>query len=366
MKKRAKRRLDFERGEQLKKSGKSVDSKLKELVEQYEALNDTLKKELPKLSELTVKIGNISMGNFVNLQADWYGMWKDKVKVVLQDVHQTPEIPDIVSAFKRDYQFAQDAMSLIGIANPAHKGRGSHSKSASIDDSSSMTKVKTRPAELSLRSRGPSVTDDGPPSLPTPDFTGRNSEHLSLSPVSMSVPSPHQYYYRDYYSGFSNNGYRSGGGVSPMGLDSSPSPRTHPPPSMATQQRPTTGRSMESGGVPRQSAESSVTRWRDSNITTHNTSYAAPEPPRRFSGLFHSALPMPDEAEESQRSSRASSRERAPANSGYNILWLAASLFEFNIETTKHEAGYPYLIYQAGEVSNEPTIRNRSLDPSMC
>jgi len=32
------------------------------------------------------------------------------------------------------------------------------------------------------------------------------------------------------------------------------------------------------------------------------------------------------------------------------VLWLAASLFEFNIETTKHEAGYPYLTYQAGEI----------------
>lgn len=34
----------------------------------------------------------------------------------------------------------------------------------------------------------------------------------------------------------------------------------------------------------------------------------------------------------------------------YNVLWLAASMFEFNIATTKHEAGYPYLVYQAGEV----------------
>lgn len=347
MKKRAKRRLDFERAEQLKKGGKTVDPKLKELVEQYEALNDTLKKELPKLSELTVKIGNISMGNFVNLQTEWYGMWKDKVKVVLQDAHEMPEVPDIVSAFKRDYQFAQDAMSLIGIINPAHKGRASHSKSGSIDDGNSAAKVKARPAELSLRSRGPSVTDDGPPSLPTPDFTGRNSEQLSLSPVSMNMPSPHQYYYRDYYTGFSSTGYRSGGGVSPMGADSNSSPRTH----ASGQQRPTTGRSMDSGGVQRQSAEASVARWRDSTSMAHNANYGTAEPPRRFSGLFHSALPMPDEAEESQRSSRASSRERAPANSGYNVLWLAASLFEFNIETTKHEAGYPYLVYQAGEVS---------------
>ncbi|KAF4448823.1 ankyrin repeat protein [Fusarium austroafricanum] len=35
---------------------------------------------------------------------------------------------------------------------------------------------------------------------------------------------------------------------------------------------------------------------------------------------------------------------------GYNTLWLAASLFEFNIVTTKMEGGYPYLVYQEGEI----------------
>ena len=45
--------------EQLKRSGKSVDTRLQELVEHYEALNDTLKKELPQLSALTEKVGNI-------------------------------------------------------------------------------------------------------------------------------------------------------------------------------------------------------------------------------------------------------------------------------------------------------------------
>ena len=61
-------------------------------------------------------------------------------------------------------------------------------------------------------------------------------------------------------------------------------------------------------------------------------------------------MPLTDGPEESQRSSRASSRDRN-TSSGYNVLYLAASLFEFNISATKSEAGYPYLTYQAGEVS---------------
>ncbi|KAJ3553721.1 hypothetical protein NPX13_g10815 [Xylaria arbuscula] len=45
----------------------------------------------------------------------------------------------------------------------------------------------------------------------------------------------------------------------------------------------------------------------------------------------------------------SAARERQPIN-GYRVLWIAASLFEFNLNTTKSEAGYPYLTYQAGEI----------------
>lgn len=49
--------------------------------------------------------------------------------------------------------------------------------------------------------------------------------------------------------------------------------------------------------------------------------------------------------------------ESGPSNPKRNILWTAASLFEFNIETTKLEAGYPYLVYVAGEVCPEQGMR---------
>jgi dynamin-binding protein len=128
--------------------------------------------------------------------------------------------------------------------------------------------------------------------------------------------------------------------------------------------RPSTGRSYDSPSLPRQSSESTTMLHRRDSNSTFNSSYpggpsatsASSEQQRRLSGLFNSALPMPEGPDESARSSRASSRDRG-GNSGYNVLWLAASLFEFNIETTKHEAGYPYLTYQAGEVSDPFSLR---------
>ncbi|KAI1333348.1 hypothetical protein F5Y16DRAFT_393745 [Xylariaceae sp. FL0255] len=331
MKKRSKRRVDYEKFILLQKGGKKIDKQLCEFVEQYEALNEALKKELPKLSSLTEKVGNICLGNFVNIQAQWYSIWKEKVKVVLENPN-VPEISDIVSAFYGDYNFLDDQMSTIGIINPASRGRPSHSNS--VDEASG--RLRLRPAELSPRHRGLSLNSELAPSLPTPDFMNRHSGQFAISPTALTMSNPNQFY-RDYYNGAS---------ASPRAPDLS-SARSLTAPSL----RPSTGQSHDSGGVSRPSVDSgSQSRPYSNSVqpSSHQTSDN-----HRYSGLFQSALPLSDLYERpprpSQVSSRASSRERQPVN-GYNVLWLAASLFEFNIETTKHEAGYPYLTYHAGEI----------------
>lgn len=357
MKKRQKRRLDFERMEQLRRAGKTGDARLIEQVEQYEALNDTLKKELPKLSALTERMGNICLGNFVNIQAKWYGIWKEKMKTVLVDCPDMPEIQDIVETFERDFPYVREQVASIGIVQPTPKGRASQSTAASNDDMSSRIR-SPRPSDVdTVRSRQLSLHDDAAPSLPTPDFLKRNSGSLSMSPTGPkpNLPSPHQYYYRDYYAGLTN---QTSSSTSTGTLDMTAASTRSFAGTGATSTRPSTGRSFDSGGVPRPSVESNYRR--DSN-TTYNSAYHPPQDHRRFSGLFHSALPMPDGPEDSRRSSRASSQERVQQHDTYNVLWLAASLFEFNIATTKHEAGYPYLIYQAGEVSSLHTHSMTSL-----
>ncbi|RYC63706.1 hypothetical protein CHU98_g2497 [Xylaria longipes] len=337
MKKRSKRRVDYEKYLQLQKSGKKIDKQLSELVEQYEALNEALKKELPKLSALTEKVGNICLGNFVNIQTQWFSIWKEKVKVVLEET-QVPEVSAIVSAFFQDYKFQDEQINTIGIINPASKGRPSHS--TSVDEASS--RYRLRPAEPSPRHRGLSLNSDIAPSLPTPDFLKRHSGQFAASPSIGSVSSPNQSY-RDYYNG-ANGHIRPPD--SPKALDFSSVSR-----SLATPVRPGTGQSHDSSGPVRQSVESSSQSRHYAN-SAQSSPYQTPDN-HRFSGIFQSALPMSDTQESYLRrsgvSSRASSRERKPIN-GYNVLWLAASLFEFNIQTTKHEAGYPYLTYQAGEI----------------
>lgn len=340
MKKRSKRRLDYERADQQRRSGKTLEPKLRELVEQYDALNDALIAELPKLSAMTEKVGKICLGNFVNIQARWYKMWTEKLKTVLSDGPDVPTIDDIVAIFNRDYPYAAEQLDSIGILNPDLQIRSSQS-----------TEYRQRFSEIERRGRGSSVNDESVPTLPTPDFGKRSSAGITLSPSAGSSSSnvaaatnPHQYYYRDFYAGIQGHGTSS---ASPKSGDMGGSSRSHTG-TGHTSTRPSTGKSFDSGAMQRQSSDMASVQRSDSN-TTYTSSHAQQENVR-FSNLFHSALPLPDGVEETQRSSRASSRERGRGSDGYNILWLAASLFEFNIETTKHEAGYPYLTYQAGEV----------------
>ncbi|KAI1813579.1 hypothetical protein GGS20DRAFT_470891 [Poronia punctata] len=341
MKKRSKRRVDYDKYVQLQKGGKKIDKQLTELVEQYEALNEALKKELPKLSALTEKVGNICLGNFVNIQAQWFSIWKEKIKVVLED-QDVPELSNIVSTFHRDYKLQDEQISTIGIVNPAAKGRPS--QSTSVDEAAA--RFRLRPTEPSPRLRGLSLNSDVAPTLPAPDFMKRHSGQFAVSPSLSSLSSPNQFY-RDYYTGVNGQARSSD---SPKATDASATPRSM----AATPARPSTGQSHESSGIVRQSLDSSLQSRENKSYSNsaQPSPYQLPEH-HRFSGLFQSALPMSDAHERPPRpshvSSRGSSRERQPIN-GYNVLWLAASLFEFNIQTTKHEAGYPYLTYQAGEI----------------
>lgn len=352
MKKRGKRRLDYEKSVQVKKSGKKMDKQLTELVEHYDALNDTLLKELPKLSALTEKVGNICLDNMINIQVKWWYIWREKIQGVAA-MTEVPKLADVVTNFQRDFKDEEEQVMALGILNQTLKPRPSFS---TMDDSvstmsrmdstiSNVSRIKSRPSDPGTpRLRASSITSDQPPLLPTPDFGKATATPYPMSPpVAQAGANSTSYFYRDYYSGINSRGP-----ASPASSDFSSAPRSVAP----VVARPSTGRSFDSQGMlTRPSIDSATISHlrRESNATT--------SPPlsgtegQRNSGLFQSALPLTETPEEPHRdrSSRGSSRERHTTK-GYNVLWLAASLFEFNIETTKHEAGYPYLTYTAGEV----------------
>ncbi|KAG9231546.1 RhoGEF protein-like protein [Amylocarpus encephaloides] len=340
MKKRAKRRIDYEKLTASRGSGTKLNEKDTEKIEQYKALNETLKIELPRLSAATEKLGNICLGNFVMIQSQWYSIWQTKVKTVLEENRIPENISEIVSMFNRDYKFAEGQAQDIGIVNGNFNGCD---KVMSASRSSDTESKKGRPSNLSTRSRGHSVTSDKtPPSLPTPDFA--RGPGFVMSPLDPPAIRP-QFTYST--TAPHSAGHSRAGSGSPAASEN-PSQQRPPASSLA---RPSTGRSYTSDSGLRGSHDYNTPLRRESG-STYNSAYHVDGPPvssRPFSGIFHSAMPLPDGPEDSARSSRNSSRDRN-ISGGYNVLYLAASLFEFNIGATKSEAGYPYLTYQAGEI----------------
>lgn len=348
MKKRNKRRLDYEKYLLLKTQGKKIDSHLAEQVEHYEALNETLKLELPKLSFLTKKIGNICISQFVSIQSSWFGIWQDKVRVVLEESQIPKDIPEISEMFHRDFPYIEARARELCIVNGTFLESGTKTRGSQSTVNDDASSKRSRPSNLSARPRGSSLSSDKSPSLPTPEFIKRHSGQFTFSPMA-STPSAPQFASQNqsYMAGQSRN--ISGSPATPDFAPGSGA-RQH----VANMARPTTGRSFTSdAGPPRLSTELYNQHRRESGSTYHS-GHQVDGPhlasTRPYSGLFHSAMPLSDGPEESLRSSRASSRDRNTSG-GYNVLYLAASLFEFNISATKSEAGYPYLTYQAGEVS---------------
>ena len=83
--------------------------------------------------------------------------------------------------------------------------------------------------------------------------------------------------------------------------------------------------------------------------------------PQVFSGAFSSALPMSDSepspgpsrsnSRQSSRTRRSESRRRPmTVAQDSSPLFVAVSLYEFNIDKQRREAGFPYLTYVQGEV----------------
>lgn len=330
MKKRSKRRFDYEKS----LTTKVKDPKLTEMVDQYEALNETLKLELPRLSALTETIGNIALIQFVNIQVQWYKIWQEKVKTVLEENQIPKDIEGIVDMFSRDYKYVEGRAQELGIVNGNFDGVVRPRLSIQDEEAA---KPKHRPSNLLTRPQS-ITTSDKSPSLPTPDFVKADSQQFTFSPLVANTPILPTPYAGPAYT----QAHTRVGSASPATAD--PYASRHYP----TNGRPGTSRSHTSDTVgPRPSTDYTTLSRRESGYSASRHIDGPPSSTRPYSGLFTSALP---DGPESRRSSRGSSRDHGSGEMRANVLYLAASLFEFNISATKSEAGYPYLTYQAGEV----------------
>ena len=115
--KRNKRIMDYARFKAIKDRGDKPDKKTIEQGEQFVALNDTLKDELPRMFFLTGKLVEACLNNFVQLQLQWHIVWRRKLSQAIDDTKVPSKAQDIIEAFSGDFAYFEAQVLSLGVCN---------------------------------------------------------------------------------------------------------------------------------------------------------------------------------------------------------------------------------------------------------
>ena len=363
MQKRKKRLVDHIRYKTAASKGEKPDKKLQLEEDQYNAVNETLKDELPKLYALTKKLVDACLWNFVDLQAKWQSILKRKIEPFVDNSQHLPsDLPQYLavlqSTFNQDLAEWEARIKSLGICNGATLAEAqnflSPTTSFTPEEVSSYYK---RPSTIASGRRALSISSDKA-SHSTPNISRAGDSFtapypFSPSPLLGSFPLPD-----GVSQGSSAMRTRASSAMSSRGPSTPHSLMAQAAPPTGYFPRPSTSservQTESLNSVPRLDLDTGSAHSFDQDddlfAMGHGQSHpdaginlAHPTPDERYSGIFHSALPMSD----SPRSSSPNLMEGQA-----KVLFLAASLFEFNIDGSRREAGYPYLRYVPGEVSS--------------
>ncbi|KAK2782301.1 hypothetical protein FQN53_000117 [Emmonsiellopsis sp. PD_33] len=364
MQKRNKRLMDYVRFKTLKDRGDKPDKKTIEQGEQFIALNVTLKEELPKLFALTGKLMDACLHNFVELQKTWLSMIQKRLGYILERIPE--DLEQVKADWSADFSFSDAQVLSLGICNGSIladniAGFGSPSASNGADGSSSSRRPSTvnssnvfNPAGI----RSASLEQGSSPKV---------SHEFSLGSAASFMQTPQTDVSTQHSNGshvFSSGRVRTNSGFSGRISTASEMSNGQGLPSMTTL--------LNSGGRPNPSAGPSSSRpsevspslpqltldtpmlqdfLADPLLAVNNNRGAPPDPALHPSSpaaprgsFFSSAMPMA----ESPRAVTPTQDEEPQKDP--SVLFLVASLFEFNIDRARREAGYPYLTYVAGEI----------------
>lgn len=210
--------------------GRKPEARLQEVADQFTAINDVLKEELPRLYTLTSRLVLCCLHRFVRLQKQWQQVWLSTLSTSHPDIEASATLDSIVRHFRSTHDFCMRKASKFEILSQQTK---SYTPTRSVAADGSVQDLSTIPESHSI---------------------GSNPDSYMINP---SKSKQHE--------------------------------RTH-------------------------------------------------------SKIFSSAMPV------GEADSPVEATNTSDGNEDPEVLFLAASLFEFHIGDRK-EAGYPYLEYKPGEVS---------------
>jgi hypothetical protein len=413
LRKRNNRRADYEKYVYQKKHGKKVDPRIAERADEYDVLNESIKSDLPKLSKCNHALKEACLAILIDIQTRWWQEWVNRLSSVLEFRDRNLEIVDIMHDFKADFDLIRERAENLRLvsANPTRYSLSTSDSTTSVSTRArtstnpdrgrgrdSLTNLKTGTDEATLssgeswykvrpnvRTSSSTTRDRGHDSITSPGYgSTRPSMQSSTSDARQSVTStqrgisPRPIFKLLKKSSTSNLSSASATPpvsatpvLSPRTSVQSQSPSNTQPPQSATRDRSSTGSfqgpafayfrkepadkinsgrqsysSQHSAGVsnPSASFDSANDHWK--------TSDTPPELPRpTFTDAFSSALPSEfQDPGVLAADGRAVGAGPAVGSKQFEVLYLAASVDEFHIESTKWEAGYPYLMYNKGEV----------------
>jgi len=392
MVKRNKKSVDFARYNAIKEKGTVPDKKTKELADAYVALNEALIDELPKLFILTKRLVIVSLDNFVELQSQWNQTFSGALITAMPDISVPVRPKDIVANFSADYSYNESVIKELGICNgmpsrptflhcwslmlinaqgktvttlkamtsPSVLGHLTLSPSSVSLDDKDMPSHHHRPNTADpvrdQRERGISFSSRSVSSL---DNHRRHSDEMTvaaaMSAIATAMPGAshmagHTARARASSSVYPTRVQTTPGSPSVLRSLSAHSPLTPRPPT----------------SHPRPSSSAAFAPVPETTVTADFSRTSSPSP-QIFSGAFSSAMPMSD-SEPSPRPSRSNSRQssrtrrsesrRRPLTVAQDSapLFVAVSLYEFNIDKQRREAGFPYLTYVQGEIFDVSTM----------
>ncbi|KAK8168317.1 hypothetical protein BKA80DRAFT_58456 [Phyllosticta citrichinensis] len=358
MQKRKKRLPEYAKFKVAKENGTTVEKKLKEVADEFVAINGALKDELPLLYAKTKVLIENCQRNLIDSQRRWYQVFATKLGQILavgEDVGKHGnDNAELVNIFNRDYKRVQEELERIEGVMRSLRELATFSPAATFMTDSDFS-IK-RPSTFSSSRRTQSIASDqsivvGSPEAGQSKRTSGNYNHMPDVGTPL-LSEPHQ------VSPTSSTPGRIRTGSTMSSRDHS-APHSFALPTVTSaghfSPRPSTssGRNadaLNTGFGPRLSSEN-ADQGRTSGQSSFSTQTAVSQH-TRTSSIFSSAMPMSDFPHDPRDDTDT---EVGPKSD--KVLFLAASLFEFNIAHDRREAGFPYLVYVPGEVFDVLAMR---------
>ncbi|GAB7344097.1 hypothetical protein MBLNU457_2001t1 [Dothideomycetes sp. NU457] len=347
--KRKKRVVDYAKCKALQVRGEKPDKRTLEASEIYQALNEQLKLDLPRLYSLTADLIQSCLACHVQIQKDWFWTWEMKLRPVLDTLPES--ISQILPDFNADYEIVQVQVLSLALCNGSMLAETANYLSPQITFGSDDGYKRPGTGTGTGSSRTMSVGSEQTPSFMT-------SEQSRTFSAGAALPS-HNPDAAPYPNGQAGTRMRSSSSISargrampqPLSLPQSRMPSATPKSSFSSSRPPTSSRPTDLAPRP-----GSSTSYFEGQQQNH----------QRWSGMFSSALPASDSPSGSSThlyplntssphisAAQSPSIPTSPRSVGPDampVMFVAASLFEFNIDRSRREAGYPYLTYVQGEV----------------